>query len=119
MQRLLVSEQDLFASAGMPESAWRQLRRTHFACYRAFLKELRFEVRNSRRRDAHVMECSGQWDFQPLLGRLLRSESSLIYLAWLGWKARLGFKVDGELMTCLLDYLLSGGISQPEAVTPL
>jgi hypothetical protein len=117
MQRLLLSEDHFLERAMLSAKGAQLLHQAHLACYRMFLKELRAEVRRSRRRTSFAMECSGRWDLQPFLGRLVRSESSLIYLSWLGWKGRFGFRIDVGLMAGLLDYLLLGEISQPEAMT--
>jgi hypothetical protein len=108
MERLLLREDDYLLREGLPSSAVRALRKAHLACYRMFLSQLRHDVRQSRRID--------RWEFQPTASRFLLSESALLYLAWLGWKSSLGFTVDIDLLSCLLDGLLLPQISHPVTV---
>jgi hypothetical protein len=118
MKRLLLAENHFLSRARLPETAVRALHRAHFACYRDYLNELRREVRRARRSDAVTMQLDGRWQFPPILRRLLLSESSLIYLEWLGWKFRFGLNVNIALTDELLEYLLTDALSQPEATSP-
>jgi hypothetical protein len=118
MQRLLLREDRFLARNGVSRRVSRTLWKAHLACYRIFLKQLRRDVRQSRRNTSSAMAAARDWEFRSFLSKLAISESSLLYLSCLGWKARLGFSVDTGAVRDLLDSLLVGAISPLEASRP-
>ena len=108
MQRLLTSEDERFlASQGVPQAA-AKLRRDHRRCYWEFLANLKGDIRRARRLQGLAMASAEKWDFWALLAHVLLSESSLLYLAWLGWKHSAGITAAARDVTECLDFLLAG-----------
>ena len=54
------------------------------------------------------MASAGQWDFWSLLAQMILSESSLLYLEWLGWKHSAGISLAARDVRECLDFLLAG-----------
>ena len=107
MQRLLSVDDECFLRhEGVPAAAVR-LRREHRRCYREFLANLRREIRKARRLQSLAMASAGEWDFWPLLANVLLSESSLLYLGWLGWKHSAGVSLAARDVKECLDFLLA------------
>jgi hypothetical protein len=108
MQRLLTREDEQFLiEQGVPAAA-AKLRRDHRRCYRQFLKNLRRETRKGRELLGLAMASSGKWDFWALLEHRLLTESSLVYLSWLGWKHAAGVTAAAHDVSGCLDFLLAG-----------
>ena len=107
MQRLLTRDDERFLDrAGVPHAAVR-LRREHRRCYREFLANLKHDVRIARQLRGLAMASTEQWDFWSLLAHVVLSESSLLYLAWLGWKHAAGITAGARDVTECLDFLLA------------
>jgi hypothetical protein len=108
MHRLLAQEDELFlARQGFPKAA-KQLRREHRSCYFGYVGRLTREIRAARRLGALAMASQENWSFWMLLAQTLLSESSLLYLRWLGCRHAAGINVTaGDVGECL-DFLLDG-----------
>jgi len=91
---------------GLSEAA-RNLRREHHRIYRAYIKELRQEMRQIRSRREKEMRTLGNWEFRVLLRYRLLSESALFQLRWLGWKHYIGIRIDPAEADICLDVIFS------------
>jgi hypothetical protein len=102
MQRLLShADEQYLQGKGCPEAAVK-LGREHRQCYREFLSDLRRDIREGRRLRGLAMASAGIWDFWSLLEYVLLSETSLLYLRWLGWRHTAGIgTAAGEVTECL------------------
>jgi hypothetical protein len=108
MQRLLAPDDELFlVGNGAPTSAKRLLRE-HRHCYFGYLRRLSREVRAARRLRTIAMASQEKWSFWILLAHVLLSESSLLYLRWLGCRHAMGIKVAARDVRECLDFLLVG-----------
>jgi len=113
MSRLLIEDDRLFLiRQGLPEAA-KNLRREHRSCYFGYVRRLAQEVREARRLGALAMASEGHWRLGTLLARTLVSESSLLYLRWLGWQHALGITVAARDVAECLELLLAGPRFQP------
>jgi hypothetical protein len=108
MQRLLSRDDEHFLLRAGCRKAAVQLRREHRRCYREFLRNLKRELRNARRLQSLAMASTGQWDFWSLLANVVLSESSLLYLSWLGWKATAGIAGAARDAAECLNFLFTG-----------
>lgn len=108
MHRLLVQDDELFFKAqGFPALA-RRLRREHRSCYFGYVTRLTREIRTAHRLRTLAMASRENWNFWTLLAHTLLSESSLLYLRWLGCRHAVGINVAArDVMECL-DFLLAG-----------
>ena len=106
MQRLLTQDDERFLwRQGFPRVALK-VRREHRRLYREFLANLRCDIRQARRLQGLAMASAGEWDLWSLLGQVVLSESSLLYLGWLGWKHSAGISLAARDVTECLDFLL-------------
>jgi len=116
MSRLLTEEDRFFlVRQGLPEAA-KTLRREHRSCYFGYLRRLTQEVREARRLGTLAMASEGHWRFGTLLARTLVSESSLLYLRWLGWQHAWGITVAALDVAEGLELLLAGGRFLPATI---
>ncbi len=107
MQRLLTTDDEIFLrKQGCPEAAAR-LRREHQRYYREYLANLKREIRSARRLQNLAMASAGKWDFWQLVANVVFSESSLLYLGWLGWKDSAGINGTAQDVTECLNFLLA------------
>jgi hypothetical protein len=108
MHRLLAQEDELFLiQQGFPADA-KQLRQEHRGCYFGYVRRLTQEVRAARRLGALAMASKENWSFWTLLAQTLLSESSLLYLRWLGCRHTVGISVGARDVRECLDFLLAG-----------
>jgi hypothetical protein len=108
MQRLLTQDDEHFLwCQGVPRAALK-IRREHRRLYREFLANLRRDIRRARRLQGLAMASAGKWDVWSLLGQVILSESSLLYLGWLGWKHSVGISLAARDVRECLDFLLAG-----------
>ena len=108
MQRLLSREDERFLKREGAPAAALKLRREHRLCYRGFLINLKRDIRKGRRLQSLAMASTGKWDFWSLLAQMILSESSLLYLEWLGWKHSAGISLAARDVRECLDFLLAG-----------
>jgi hypothetical protein len=108
MHRLLAQDDELFLiEFGFPASA-KKLRREHRSCYFGYVTRLTREIRSARRLGALAMASKEHWSFWTLLAQTLLSESSLLYLRWLGCQHAAGVSVAARDVRECLDFLLAG-----------
>lgn len=108
MHRLLAQDDELFLRRqGFPKSG-RKLRRRHRDCYFGYVTRLTGEVRSARRLRTLAMASQKAWSFKTLLAQTLLSESSLLYLRWLGCRHAAGISVNARDIRECLDFLLAG-----------
>jgi hypothetical protein len=108
MQRLLAPDDEQFLKRqGLPAVA-KRVRRQHRNCYFGYLKRLTREIRTARRLHALAMSSQENWSFWTLLAHTVLSESSLLYLRWLGCRHAAGTNVAALDVTECLDFLLGG-----------
>jgi hypothetical protein len=108
MQRLLAPDDELFLlQLGFPAPV-KQLRREHRNCYFGYVTRLTREIRTARRLAALAMASKENWSMWSLLAHTVLSESSLLYLRWLGWRHALGISVAARDVKECLDFLLAG-----------
>jgi len=113
MHRLLTKDDELFLMRlGFPTSA-KQLRREHRNCYFGYVTRLTREIRTARRLRALAMASKENWSFWTLLAHTVLSESSLLYLRWLGCRHTVGITVAARDVTECLDFLLGGPRFRP------
>jgi hypothetical protein len=108
MHRLLAPEDELFLMRQGFPAAGRKLRRLHRSYYFWYLRRLTREIRAARGLRALAMASQENWSFWALLGQALLSESSLLYLRWLGWRHAAGINVNALDVRKCLDFLLAG-----------
>ncbi len=108
MHRLLAQEDELFLTAQGFRVAARALRREHRRCYFGYVTRLRREIRAARKLGALAMASQENWSFWTLLARTVISESSLLYLQWLGCRHAAGLNVHARDVEECLDFLLAG-----------
>jgi hypothetical protein len=107
MHRLLDPDDELFlAGHGFRQSA-KRLRREHRICYFGYVRRLTNEIRTARKLGALTMASRQNWNFWTLLERTLISESSLLYLRWLGLRHAAGNGVAARDVKECLDFLLA------------
>jgi hypothetical protein len=108
MHRLLAEDDQLFLAQQGLSAAARRLRRDHRSCYFDYLHSLTREIRTARKLGALAMASQENWSFWTLLARAVISESSLLYLRWLGCRHAAGVNVAARDVTECLDFLLAG-----------
>jgi hypothetical protein len=112
MPRLLAEDDELFLAQQMEKrsaaAAVKTLRVEHRRCYFGYLSRLTREIRTARRLGTLAMASQEHWSFWMLLARTLISESSLLYLRWLGCRHALGITVAARDVNECLDFLLAG-----------
>jgi len=108
MHRLLSEEDELFLmQQGFPTAA-KRLRREHRSCYFGYVKRLSGEIRAAQRLRTLAMASQENWSFWALSAQTLLSESSLLYLRWLGCRHALGVNVAARDVKECLEFLLAG-----------
>ncbi len=108
MHRLLAQDDELLLiREGFP-ALGKQLRRQHRSCYFGYVKRLTQEIRAARKLRALAMASRENWSFWTLLAHTILSESSLLYLRWLGCRHAVGINVSSRDVGECLDYLLAG-----------
>jgi hypothetical protein len=108
MHRLLAQEDELFLERqGLPAAA-KKLRHEHRNCYFGYLTRLTGEIRRARRLHALAMASKENWSFWTLTAHTVLSESSLLYLRWLGLRHAAGINVAALDVKECLDFLLGG-----------
>jgi hypothetical protein len=108
MHRLLSREDEFFLERqGLPAVASR-VRHEHRNCYFGYLRRLTREIRTARRLHALAMASKENWSFRTLLAHTVLSESSLLYLRWLGCRHAVGISVAALDVQECLDFLLGG-----------
>jgi hypothetical protein len=106
MHRLLAQDDELFLERqGLPAVA-RRVRRQHRNCYFGYLTRLTHEIRTARKLHALAMASTENWSFRTLLAHTVLSESSLLYLRWLGCRHAAGINVAALDVKECLDFLL-------------
>lgn len=108
MHRLLAQDDELFLAAQGFRAAAPRLRREHRRCYFGYVTRLRREMQAARKLGALAMASRENWSFWTLLARTVISESSLLYLQWLGWRHAAGLSVSVRDVEECLDFLLAG-----------
>jgi hypothetical protein len=106
MQRLLAQDDELFLIEQGARASAKRLRREHRSCYFDYLNRLKREIRAARRLRTVAMASREQWSFWVLLAYAVLSESSLLYLRWLGCRHALGITVAARDVRECLDFLL-------------
>jgi hypothetical protein len=107
MQRLLAEDDELFLKRQGFHSAAKKLRREHRRCYFSYVGRLAREIRTARKLGALAMASKENWSFWTLLERTAISESSLLYLRWLGCRHAVGVNVAARDVKECLDFLLA------------
>jgi hypothetical protein len=108
MHRLLAPNDELFLKQHGLRTAAKRLRREHRSCYFRYLANLTREIRTGRKLGTLAMASQESWNFRTLLARTVISESSLLYLRWLGCRHAAGINVAArDVMECL-DFLIAG-----------
>lgn len=108
MHRLLALDDELFLrQQGFPAFA-KGLRRLHRNCYFGYVTRLTQEIRAARRLQTLAMASRENWSFWTLLAQTLLSESSLLYLRWLGCRHAAGINIAARDVRDCLDFLLAG-----------
>ena len=106
MLRLLTQDDEKFLlQQGFPGIA-RRLQREHRSCYFHYLACLMREIRSARKLGALAMASKERWSFWSLSAQVVLSESSLLYLRWLGCRHALGISVAARDVRECLDFLL-------------
>jgi hypothetical protein len=108
MHRLLAEDDELFLMAQGFRLAAKRLRQEHRNCYFRYLASLTSEVRTARKLGALAMASKQNWSFWTLLGQTVISETSLLYLRWLGCRHAAGINVAARDVRECLDFLLAG-----------
>jgi hypothetical protein len=108
MPRLLARDDELFLARQGCGAAARKLRQEHRSCYFSYVHRLTREIRAARRLRTLAMASKETWSFWILLEYTLLSESSLLYLRWLGCRHAAGITVAARDVKECLDFLLAG-----------
>lgn len=108
MHRLLALDDELFLIRQGFRASARQLRQQHRSCYFGYITRLTLEIRSARRLQTLAMASRENWSFWTLLAQALLSESSLLYLRWLGCRHAIGITVATRDVRECLDFLLVG-----------
>lgn len=108
MHRLLTQEDELFLKREGLAATARRLRREHRICYFSYVNRLTREIRAARKLHALAMASKQHWSFWTLMAGTVLSESSLLYLRWLGYRHAAGINVAARDVTECLDFLLGG-----------
>lgn len=108
MHRLLAPDDELFLIQQGFRIAAKRLRREHRGCYFGYVTRLTHEIRRARRLRALAMASQEHWSFWTLLAQMVISESSLLYLRWLGCRHAAGISVRARDVKECLDFLLAG-----------
>jgi len=108
MHRLLAPDDELLLTQQGCPGAAKRLRKQHRNCYFRYVTRLAREIRTARKLGALAMASSESWSFWTLLAHTVLTESSLLYLRWLGCRHAAGVTVaTGDVKECL-DFLLAG-----------
>jgi hypothetical protein len=107
MPRLLVEDDELFLAREGSQAVIKTLRREHRRCYFRYVSQLTREIRAARRLGTLAMASKENWSFGVLTARTVLSESSLLYLRWLGCRHALGITVAARDVNECLDFLLA------------
>lgn len=108
MHRLLAPDDELFLERqGLPAVA-KRLRHEHRKCYFGYLNRLTHEIRTARNLHSLAMASKENWNFWTLMAQTVLSESSLLYLRWLGCRHVAGINVAALDVKECLDFLLGG-----------
>jgi hypothetical protein len=108
MHRLLVEDDETFLERqGLPAAA-KKLRRQHRSCYFCYVTRLTREIRTARSLHVLAMASKENWSFWTLVAQAVLSESSLLYLRWLGCRHAAGIKVAALDVKECLDFLFGG-----------
>jgi len=113
MHRLLCQDDELFLESQGFKTLARQVRRDHRRCYFDYVTRLAGEVRGARRLRALAMQSREQWSFWVLVELAVLSESSLLYLCWLGLRHATGVNVAASDVQESLDFLLAAPRFRP------
>jgi hypothetical protein len=108
MRRLLAEDDQLFLKKLGFQEAAKTLRRKHRSCYFCYITCLGREIRTARKLGTLAMSSKENWSFWTLLARTVISESSLLYLRWLGYRHALGVNVAARDVQECLDFLFVG-----------
>jgi hypothetical protein len=108
MHRLLAEDDELFLRKRGFQLAANRLRQEHRSCYFCYLTRLGREIRAARKLGTLAMASQQNWSFWTLLERTVISESSLLYLRWLGYRHAAGVNVAARDVKECLDFLLAG-----------
>ena len=106
MHRLLSQEDELFLQRQGLAATAKKLRREHRICYFGYVTRLAREIRMARRLHGLAMASNQHWSFWTLTAETVLSESSLLYLRWLGYRHAAGINVAARDVTECLDFLL-------------
>jgi hypothetical protein len=107
MHRLLAPDDELFLiRRGLPAAAGK-LRREHRKCYFGYVARLTREIRAARHLRTLAMASEERWNFRLLLAHIVLSESSLLYLRWLGFRHAAGVQVAARDVKECLDFLIA------------
>jgi hypothetical protein len=107
MYRLLAQDDDLFLIRQGLGKAARRLRQEHRSCYFGYLARLTREIRAARKLGTLAMASKENWSFRTLLAQTVISESSLLYLRWLGYRHAAGINISARDVKECLDFLLA------------
>jgi hypothetical protein len=107
MQRLLAEDDETFLIRRGLAAAAKKLRREHRNCYFGYVARLTREIRGGRRLRALAMASEERWSFWILLAHAVLSESSLLYLRWLGYRHAAGDHVAARDVAECLDFLIA------------
>jgi hypothetical protein len=108
MHRLLAADDELFLEKLGFRLAAKRLRHQHRSCYFCYIACLGREIRTARKLGTLAMASKENWSFWTLLAGTVISESSLLYLRWLGYRHALGVNVAARDVGECLDFLLAG-----------
>jgi hypothetical protein len=108
MHRLLAQDDELFLKRHGLQAVARRVRHQHRNCYFGYLTRLTREIRTARKLHALAMASKENWNFRTLLAHRVLSESSLLYLRWLGLRHAAGINVAALDVQECLDFLLGG-----------
>jgi hypothetical protein len=108
MHRLLAEDDQLFLLGQGLRTAAKRLRQEHRHCYFSYVNSLTREIRSARKLAALAMASQRNWSFWTLLARTVISETSLLYLRWLGCRHAAGVNVAARDVKECLDFLLAG-----------
>jgi hypothetical protein len=107
MHRLLAPDDESFLIQRGLRAAAKKLRREHRNCYFGYVARLAREIRGARRLHTLAMASEGHWSFWILLAHAVLSESSLLYLRWLGFRHAAGVQVAARDVRECLDFLIA------------
>ena len=106
MHRLLAQDDELFLERQGLRVVAKRLRHQHRNCYFDYLNRLTHEIRRARSLHSLAMASKENWNFWTLTAQTVLSESSLLYLRWLGCRHAAGINVAARDVKECLDFLL-------------